>query len=273
MDQRNLRGVNDWFGVCDPKQGIAGKQRGGEAEQSACEADAASSGAGGLQSQHTEDALGEWPAVGGHGEGGRTSPFFHHGEGAGVLDRIAAELDGHIVAAVLALGADAVVQPPHGRVVKEQSLHRNLENIDEGIETLDVRQFVGNHSLQLLLGKPGEGSHRQQHDGTEPANHRRRLQPLALAVTDGSFQAQAMLQGPANRKHSSARGGGLFAALAFEQKESAGGTKTEERHSKQPRFHQPGQSVERRREAGNSERCFHYGITGDPRLRPSARIL
>ena len=68
---------------------------------------------------------------------------------------------------MFALGADAFIQPPHGGMVEEQSLHTDLENVDERIEALDVRQFVGDDSLQLIFGKAGERDYRQNTtDGT-----------------------------------------------------------------------------------------------------------
>lgn len=103
-----------------------------------------------------------------------------------------------------------------------------------------MRQFVSDDGLQLLLGKSGQRGHGQQHDGTEPANDCRSLKPLALAVTDDAVQTKAALQRVADGKHASARGGGLLAAFAFEEQESAGGTKAEECHSEQPGFYQPG---------------------------------
>src|SRR5580704_8746534 len=216
--------------VSDLEQGIARDQRRCEAEQSAGEPNAAGSGAERLQAQQAENPIGERTADRGHRQCRRASPLFHQSESAGVLYWIATKGHGDIIAAVLALGADAPIQPPYGGVIEEQSLDGNLENIYESVEPLNVRQFVGDHRLQLFLGKSGESRHGQQHDGTEPANHRRSLQPLALAVTDRPVQTKAALQGVADRKQAGAWGFRLFAALPLEEQESAGATKAEERY-------------------------------------------
>lgn len=96
--------------------------RSGQAEQATGESDAAGAGAD-LPAQHAEDALRKRAAVCGHRQSGRASPFFHKSEGASVLDGIAAQKNGYIVTAVLAFSADALVQPPDGGVVEEQSLN------------------------------------------------------------------------------------------------------------------------------------------------------
>ena len=53
---------------------------------------------------------------------------------------------------------------------------------------------MGDDGLELILREIGEGCDGQKDDGTEPANHRRRLQPLAFAEADDAVQAEAALQ-------------------------------------------------------------------------------
>jgi hypothetical protein len=43
---------------------------------------------------------------------------------------------------VLALGANAPIQPPHGGMVEQQRLNYDLENIHERIEALNVGKFM-----------------------------------------------------------------------------------------------------------------------------------
>src|SRR5580658_8061780 len=143
--------MHDGSRVSDPKQSIACDQRSGQAEHATGEANAAGSGTDRLQTKHAENALGERTPIRRHRQRRRASPLFHESEGTRVLDGIATQCDGYIVAAMLAFSANAFVQPPYCRVIEEQSLHRNLENIDEGIKPLDVRQLVDDDRLQLFL--------------------------------------------------------------------------------------------------------------------------
>jgi hypothetical protein len=239
-----------WLWVRDSEQGIPCEQRTGQANDAAGKSDPAHSGANRLPSEHTEDSLRQRTAVRSHHQDGRVPPLFHEREGAGILDGIATKGNGCIVTAALTFGTNAFIQPPDGGVIEQQSLSRNLEKIHEWIKPLDVRQFVRDNRLQLLLGKARESSHRQQDDRTKPANDRRRLQPQALAVTNRPIQTKLALYCLAHRKHPGARSGRMLVALALQEQKSARGTKTEENHSKQPSFHQPGQNVPRRRSPG-----------------------
>src|SRR4029077_4170755 len=108
-------------------------------------------------------------AVHRHGENGSAAPLFHEREGARVFNGVAAESYRDVIAAVFAFGADSLVQPPDCGMVEEQRLDADLEHVDKGIEALDVREFVGDDSLKLVLGKAGESAHRQEHDGTKPS--------------------------------------------------------------------------------------------------------
>ena len=134
-------------------------------------------------------------------------------------------------------------------MVEEQRLDADLEHIHKRIEALDVRQFVSDHDLKLLFGKASESGHGQKDNGTKPSDHRRSLQPLALAVRNGAIQTELILQRVADLEHSLAHDTRLSAAFALEQQESAGGTKTEERHAEKPCLNQPRKRVERRRDS------------------------
>ena len=69
-------------------------------------------------------------------------------------------------------------------MIEEQGLNANLENIDERIEALNVRQFVRNDRLELFFGQPVSAS-AARNDRAKPSNYRRRLQPRALAILNG----------------------------------------------------------------------------------------
>jgi len=66
-----------------------------------------------------------------------------------VRDGIAAEADGKIVAAVLALDPDPARDPPHRRVVEEQRLDDGLEQVHQVIVPADVRKFMRENRLEL----------------------------------------------------------------------------------------------------------------------------
>ena len=72
------------------------------------------------------------------------------GQRAGVGDRIAAQADREIVAAVLALDADAARQPPHRGVIEEQRLDQRLQQVDEIVVAADVRELVREDRFELL---------------------------------------------------------------------------------------------------------------------------
>ena len=83
-------------------------------------------------------------------------------------------------------------------MVEQQGLNADLEKIYKGIKPLDVRQFVGDHCLQLFLRESGESGYRQKDDRAKPSNHGWSLQPLAFAVGDRAPQTETALHGAAN---------------------------------------------------------------------------
>src|ERR1700686_4432488 len=124
------------------QQRISSDQRRGQAENAARKSDAAHSRAQRLQAEDANDTLGERSAVRGHGERRRAAPFFHERKRAGIFNGIAAESHCPVIATVLAFRANLFIQPPDRGMVKQQGLYANLEYIYEGIEPLDMSQFV-----------------------------------------------------------------------------------------------------------------------------------
>ena len=183
------------------KQRISSNECSGQTQDAARESDAAHSSAQRFQAEHADDALGERTAVRRHGEDRSAAPLFHQREGARIFDGVAAESDGHVIAAVLAFGANSFIEPPDRGMVEEQRLHANLENVYKRIEAPDVRQFVRDHQLQLFFGEAAECSYGQEHDGAKPPDHGRRLQPRAFAIRDRTIEAELALQGVANLEH------------------------------------------------------------------------
>ena len=64
----------------------------------------------------------------------------------------------------------------------------------------------------------------KKYDGTKPSDHRRSLQPRALAVADRTRNAELILQPVADFEYSVLNHSGLFAAFALKQQESASRT-------------------------------------------------
>ena len=135
----------------DAQQSLASEQRRRQAQQAAGESNPAASAANLIQSEQADDSARKRTAVCSHGQDGSAAPLFHQGEGAGILDRVSAQCDRHVIAAMFALGANPLVKPPDGGMVEKQRFDGDLEDINEGIQPFDMGQFVGNHGLQLAL--------------------------------------------------------------------------------------------------------------------------
>ena len=90
-------------------------------------------------------------AVGGRHQpnGCRTQPL-HLQERAGEESRVAAQLHGDVVAALLALQPDPTRDPPDRRVIEEQGLNRCLNKIDQIVTSADMSKLVSQQSFQLL---------------------------------------------------------------------------------------------------------------------------
>ncbi len=129
-------------------------------------------------------------------------------------------------------------------MVKEQRLDANLEDIHKGIEAADVRQFVGDHRLQLFFREAGKRGCGQEDDRSKPSDDCRRLQPLALAELNGAADTEPVLKDEADLEYSWAHDTGFPAAFTLQQEESAGGSKAEQSDAQKPRFDQPRQSIE-----------------------------
>ena len=91
--------------------------------------------------------------------------LFKQRERAGVGESIAADVDGEVVAAVFAVAANLLRDPPHSGMVEEQSLHDGLQNADEVVVAADVRQFVSEDRFDLRRREAAEAAHRNEHYG------------------------------------------------------------------------------------------------------------
>ena len=84
--------------------------------------------------------------------------FFEVGKRLRVSIRIAAQADRKIVAAVLALDADAARQPPDRRMIEEQRLDERLQQVHQVVVAADVRELVREDRFELLRRQPCEGA-------------------------------------------------------------------------------------------------------------------
>ena len=85
----------------------------------------------------------------------------------GVREAALGRSDRAVVATELALHADTTRDPPHGRVVEQQNLHEGLHDVHEVVVAGDVRQLVGDESLDLLLTEAREDPSGEEHDRLE----------------------------------------------------------------------------------------------------------
>ena len=102
----------------------------------------------------------------------------------GVGDRIAAQADGEIVAAVLALDADPAREPPDRRMIEEHRLDERLQQVHQVVVAADVRELVRENRLELLRRERRERARREQHDRLQPADHGRHVDQRRLEQRD-----------------------------------------------------------------------------------------
>ena len=113
------------------------------------------------------------------------------GKRAGVGDRITTQADGEVVAAVLALRANASRQPPDGGVIEEQRLDERLQEIDQIVVAPDVRELVRQNRLELLGRQAGQRARRHQHDRLDPADDGRNVNAGRFENRDAAREVKA----------------------------------------------------------------------------------
>jgi hypothetical protein len=102
------------------------------------------------------DAIDKSSAAGRRGQPRLSAAQFHKpGKGRRVASPVAADGDCRFVAAALPFMSDARRDPPDCRVVKQKRLNHCLDKLDQAVAAADVRQFVGQHGLQLCWRQPG----------------------------------------------------------------------------------------------------------------------
>ncbi len=124
---------------------------------------------------------------------------FELGERFGVADWIAAQRDGDVVAAVLALRANAVREPPHRRMVEEQRLDDRLQHVDGVVVPANVRQLVRENRFDLRRRQRRERRDRQQNRGPQPSDHGRHVDERRFDDVRGGRKAQPIREAAARR--------------------------------------------------------------------------
>ena len=151
---------------------------------------------GGRRRDEARDAVEEAAPGGGQGQARRRrTQGLEVGQRARVGERVATGRDRLVVAAQLALGPDALGGPPHGRMVEEQSLHRGLQQADQGVVAPDVGQLVREHGLELPGAQAGQGRDGQQDRRPQPAHDGGHLDQRGLQHADGTAHAHARAEG------------------------------------------------------------------------------
>ena len=114
----------------------------------------------------------------------RPAGLFQSGQSGGVFSCIAAGRHYQIVTTVLALGADHPGYPPNRRMVEQESLYYRLQQIDQIVVPLYVRQFVQQNRFHLCGGHPRQHTDGRQNHGAQIADDHRHIAETCLEQRD-----------------------------------------------------------------------------------------
>ena len=121
------------------------------------------------------------------------------GERLGVADWIAAQCDGDVIAAVFALHADPIREPPDRRVIKEQRLDNGLQHVDRVVVAANVRELVREDRFDLRRRQRRERRDGQQNRGPQPSDHHRHVDQRRFDDVRRGRQSQAIREAAARR--------------------------------------------------------------------------
>ena len=191
----------------------------------------------------------------------------------GVRRRFPRNRDGGVVAAVLALLADAPRDPPDGRMEEQQRFGDRLQQVDRVIAAADVRELVSEERFDLGGGHVRHRGERQDDQGLQPADQDRRVDHRRLDDPERHADAQAAGetsggQLPGGEGCRDGRG-----AQAMDAPASGGEPGDERRHACQPDPHDDRQQLARaRRPDGLTRGGRQRSLGADRRLdrRPEA---
>jgi|SRR5579862_4541910 len=234
---------------------VSSKERGGEAKKTCGESRDACARGRVCAAQQTEDASRKRAVVDGHGERGSLAPLLHERERASVIDGIAVNGDGGVIAAIFAFDAYAAADPPDRRVIEEQCFNRDLEKIDEAVEAADVSEFVSDDRFDLRFRETRKSRGGEKNHRTEPADDRGRVERGAFAIVDEAVDAEAALEFKAFFEKFARDGTRVFAAHFFDDEEAASGPEAEEENTGEPEFDQGEERRGLRRRRSYNGRC------------------
>ena len=124
--------------------------------------------------------------------GRHRAPGFELGERLRVADRVTADRDRDVVAAVLALHPNPVRHPPHCRMVEQQRLGDRLQHVHRVVVAADVRELVREDRLDLRRRQRRERGDGQQDRRPQPADNRRHVHERGFDDVRGRGQAETI---------------------------------------------------------------------------------
>ena len=145
--------------------------------------------------QQSSDSRKKDTTAGRHRECGvRLAHFFDGRQRCGVGQAVATDLHGQIIAAVLAFAPHLTGKPPDGRMVEQQSLDDDLQEIDQVIVAADMGQFVGEDCFELCRRKTREDGCGNKDYRTQPSQYERSFDEDRLHQTHRAAQVHSTHQ-------------------------------------------------------------------------------
>ena len=117
--------------------------------------------------------------------------FFEQEECGGVGEGVGAGGDGYVVAAELALLAEAGANPPDGGMEEEEGLDHGLEDVPEIVGAANVGEFVGEDGFELVGGESSESAGGQQDERAHHAYGERAGDACREAQGDAAMDSDA----------------------------------------------------------------------------------
>ncbi len=107
-----------------------------------------------------------------------------------ITDRIPAHRHSHIVAAMLALIANARRQPPDRRVIEQQRLSERLHQVDEVVVTSHMGDLMREDRFDLRGIELRHGRNRKHHDRPQAPDHQRHIDVRKLDDANDAKRVQ-----------------------------------------------------------------------------------
>jgi len=101
--------------------------------------------------------------------------LLQHGESLRVVERIAANGNRDVVAAVLAFNSNPFRHPPDRGMIKQHRFGERLEHVDEIVVAPNVGELVRENRLHLRWCQGGQRRNGKQNRRAQPANNCRNV--------------------------------------------------------------------------------------------------